>query len=186
MEDAFVIASGAASLRGWPEFYMIGREIREASLRARQTLAVPLDGGYSSCVRKRILIAAVAALMQVPAGCAHIALPPQVTLTEVEPSGRAAKPPDCNLPILRTTPLAAYREVAIIEGVGNRYVHEEDVLPLVARKACETGADAIVVRESRSQTSENLTGYYVNAIAIVYKNEKEGGAVSGSNQPILH
>ena len=154
---------------------MIGREIREALA----SLAASFDGGYSFCVRRLIAIAAIAALT----GCAHIALPPQVTLTEVQPSGRAAKPPDCNLPILRSTPIAAYSEVAIVEGVGSRYASEEDVLPLVARKACESGADAIVVRESRAQTSENLTGYYVNAIAIVYKNGK--GATPGSEQPIL-
>jgi hypothetical protein len=120
------------------------------------------------------------------AGCAHVALPPRITSTEVEPSGRAAKPPDCNLPILRATPSAPYREVAIIEGLGNRYLSEQDILPLVARKACETGADAIVVRESRGQTSENMTGYYVNAIAIVYRSQKPEGASPGSGQPILH
>ena len=100
--------------------------------------------------------------------CAKVALPPQITLSEVEPSGRAAKPPDCNLPVLRSAPLIEYREVAIIEGLGNRFVSESDVLPLVVSKACETGADAIVVKESRAQTSENMTGYYINAIAIIY------------------
>lgn len=135
-------------------------------------------------MRRLIPIAAITALIQI-FGCAHVALPPRVTLTEVEPSGRAAKPPDCNLPILRSTPIAAYREVAIVEGIGSRYASEEDVLPLVARKACESGADAIVVRESRAQTSESLTGYYVNAIAIVYKDQKGNGAVPGSDKPIL-
>jgi hypothetical protein len=102
------------------------------------------------------------------AGCAKIALPPQITLSEVEPSGRAAKPPDCNMPVLRTPPIAEYREVAIIEGLGNRYVEESDVLPLVVAKGCETGADALVINESRAQTSENMTGYYINAVAIIY------------------
>jgi len=102
------------------------------------------------------------------AACAKVALPPQITMSEVEPSGRAAKPPDCNMPILRSQPLAEYREVAIIEGLGNRYVAEKDVLPLVIAKGCETGADALIINDSRAQTSENMTGYYINAIAIIY------------------
>ena len=102
------------------------------------------------------------------AACTTVALPPQVTMSEVEPSGRPAKPSDCNMPVLRSPPLADYREVAIIEGVGNRFVEEKDVLPMVVAKSCETGADAIVINDSRAQTSESLTGYYINAIAIVY------------------
>ena len=107
-------------------------------------------------------------MLAIYGGCAKVALPPQITMAEVEPSGRAAKPPDCNLPVLRTAPLTDYREVAIIEGLGNRYVQESDVLPLVVAKGCETGADALVIKESRAQTSENMTGYYINAIAIIY------------------
>jgi len=110
----------------------------------------------------------VLAILSTFVGCAKVALPPQINVSEVEPSRRAAKPPDCNLPVLRSAPIAEYREVAIIEGLGNRYVSESDVLPAVVSKACETGADAIVIQESRGQTSESMTGYYINAIAIVY------------------
>ena len=102
------------------------------------------------------------------AACTTVALPPQVTMSEVEPSGKPARPPDCNLPVLRMAPIADYREVAIIEGVGNRFVEEKDVLPLVVSKGCESGADALILKDSRAQTSENLTGYYINAIAIIY------------------
>ena len=61
-----------------------------------------------------------------------------------------------------------YRMVGIIEGTGSVYASEEDVLPAVKRKACETGADAIVILASKSQTTESLVGYYINAVAIVY------------------
>ena len=111
------------------------------------------------------------------AGCAHvISLPPQVTLSEVEPSGRAAKPPDCNMPVLRHEPLTDFRKVAIVEGLGNVYASEADVLPAVQRKACETGADAIVILTSRAQTSEASTGYYINSVAIVYGKENPPAA----------
>lgn len=111
------------------------------------------------------------------AGCAHVvSLPPQVTVAEVEPSGRAAKPPDCNMPVLRHEPLTPYRKVAIVEGLGNVFASEADVLPAVQRKACETGADALVVLTSRAQTSESTTGYYINSVAIVYGKENPTAA----------
>ena len=114
-----------------------------------------------------LLIALVLALAG--AACQRVvALPPQATLTEIEPSGRAAKAPACEMPILRSEPLTDYRKVAIIEGIGNLYASESDVMPVVMRQACSTGADAIVILTSKSQTSENLTGYYINAVAIVY------------------
>ncbi len=118
------------------------------------------------------------------AGCAKvISLPPQVTLVEVEPSGRAAKPPDCNMPVLRHEPLRDFRKVAIVEALGNVYASETDVLPAVQRKACETGADAIIVLTSRAQTSEASTGYYINSVAIVYG--KENPAAAGTAYKML-
>lgn len=115
-------------------------------------------------------------------GCAKVALPPQVQVSEIEPSGRAAKPPDCDMPVLRAEPLADFRKVDIIEAVGNRFVSEDDVMPIVKRKACETGADAIVITGSKAQTSEGTTGYYLGAYAIVYGKRKastvEGGTTS--------
>jgi hypothetical protein len=45
------------------------------------------------------------------------------------------------------------------------------------RRACETGADAILIMTSKSQTSENMTGYYINAVAIIYE---KGGNTTGA------
>ncbi|MGB8683290.1 MAG: hypothetical protein WCD12_10430 [Candidatus Binatus sp.] len=113
------------------------------------------------------------------AGCAHVvSLPPQVTLSEVEPSGRAAKPPDCNMPVLRHEPLRDFRKVAIVEAMGNRYASEADVLPALQRKACETGADAIIVLTSRAQTTEDATGYYIDSVAIIYGKENPASGVT--------
>jgi hypothetical protein len=130
-------------------------------------LARDAFGGYFITVRIAIIIGLTIAA----AGCAHVALPPQVTLSEVEPSGRAAKPPDCNMPVLRHEPLREFRKVAIVEAMGSRYASEADVLPAVQRKACETGADAIVVLTSRAQTTEDATGYYIDSVAIIYGRE---------------
>jgi hypothetical protein len=104
------------------------------------------------------------------AGCASSVpkLPPQVTYTEIQASGTAAKPPNCDIKVLNHDPLAEYRKVGIIEAEGSVYATEDEVMPAVKRKACETGADAIIVVASKSQTTENIVGYYINAIAIVY------------------
>ena len=131
-------------------------------------LADDLRRGYFFGVLKFFRLTLALIMLAVLAGCSKVVLPPQITMSEIEPSGRAAKPPGCDMPVLRTPPLNEYREVAIIEGLGNRFVEEKDVLPLVLAKACETGADAIVINDSRAQTSENMTGYYINAIAIIY------------------
>lgn len=121
-------------------------------------------------MQRSLILLAAAALTLTASGCSPaVALPPQANVSQIEPSGRPAKGPDCRLPILRYEPLTDYREVAIIEGVGSRYDSEGDVMPAVMRKACETGADAIVIKDSRAQTSENMTGYYINAYAIIYQ-----------------
>ncbi|HYK66226.1 MAG TPA: hypothetical protein VEY94_14895 [Patescibacteria group bacterium] len=131
-------------------------------------------------MRRAIVIGFILAV----AGCAQVAsLPPQVTLSEVEPSGRAAKPPDCNMPVLRHEPLTDYRKVAIVEALGNRFATEADVLPAVQRKACETGADAIVVLTSKAQTTESATGYYINSVAIVYGKENPAAAGTAYKLP---
>ena len=121
-------------------------------------------------------------LVVMATGCARaVALPPQATLAEVEPSGRAAKPPNCDMPVLRHEPLGDFRKVAIVEGLGSVYASEADVLPVVQRKACETGADAIVILASKSQTSEGMTGYYINSVAIVY-GKRNPAAAHDANQ----
>lgn len=114
--------------------------------------------------------------------CAKVSLPPQVDVAEIQPSGRAAKPPDCNMPVLRSEPPTDFRKVAIVEATANTFENEGDVLPLVQRAACGTGADAILIIKSKAQTSEALVGYYLGAYAIVYGKVSpsvvEGGATS--------
>jgi hypothetical protein len=133
-----------------------------------------------------VRIAIVIGLMLAALGCAQVvSLPPDVTVSEVEPSGRAAKPPDCNMPVLRHEPLKDFRKVAIVEALGNRFASEADVLPAVQRKACETGADAIVVLTSKAQTSESATGYYINSVAIIYGKENPAAAGTAYKIPAI-
>jgi len=127
------------------------------------------------------------------AGCHRIPIlpqePPQVTVAEMEPSGRPAKDPNCTMPVLHAEPLADYRKVAIIDALGAPSAEEKDLLPLVVRKACETGADALVIVTSKAQHSETpsgmvaggQTGYYISAVAINYV--ARGAAASTPHKP---
>ena len=142
--------------------------------RTRKEATRSCSGGATAVIRKLVRTLArwvviTGTLALGVAGCARaMQIPPQATYTEIQASGAAAKPPNCDIKVLRHEPLTEYRKVGIIEGTGSVYASEEDVLPAVKRKACETGADAIVILASKSQTTENLVGYYINAVAIVY------------------
>jgi hypothetical protein len=128
-----------------------------------------IGDALSLLVRIFIRIALMLAAATLASACARaLQLPPQATYTEIAPSGRAAKQPDCDMPVLRQLPLAEYREVGLVEATGSVYATEDQVLPVVKRKACESGADAIVILTSKSQTTEGLVGYYIDAEAIVY------------------
>jgi hypothetical protein len=142
--------------------------------RTRKEATRPCSGGAAAVIRNvmRSLarwVAITGTLALGMAGCGKaMQIPPQATYTEIQASGVAAKPPDCDIKVLRHEPLTEYRKVGIVEGTGSVYASEADVLPVVKRKACETGADAIIILASKSQTTENLVGYYINAVAIVY------------------
>ncbi|MGO9454122.1 MAG: hypothetical protein ACLQDV_24195 [Candidatus Binataceae bacterium] len=135
-------------------------------------MVLPRGGmdGYSSLVRHWLKAIVAGSLLAISmSACWRAAqLPPQVNYTEIEPSGSAAKPPNCDMRVLRHEPLGIYRKVGIIEAEGSVYATEEDVLPVVKRKACESGADAIVILASKSETTESIVGYYIDAVAIVY------------------
>lgn len=130
-------------------------------------------------MRSELSAAAAAALFSfLFIGCATVgvSLPPEIKIAELEPSGHAARPPGCTMPILNADPLTAFRKVAIIEGIGNVFEDDAAVEKAVREKACETGADAIIVHTRKRQTSESITGYYINAIAIVYEPEGDNAA----------
>jgi hypothetical protein len=88
-------------------------------------------------------------------GCATKA-PLQVSLTQIAPYQHAAKPPDCAIPVLESEPMARFRQVAIVEAWADIKDTDTDVLPALRRKACETGADALLIVNSRHQDPKNL------------------------------
>jgi hypothetical protein len=80
----------------------------------------------------------------------------QVDVTQLAPYVHAAKSPDCRMPVLQNMPLATYRQVAIVEAWADLKDEQDDVLPALIRKACETGADALVIINSQHQDIKNL------------------------------
>lgn len=89
-------------------------------------------------------------------GCATQRVPMTVEVTQLAPYEHAAKPPDCRMPVLNTLPLTDYEQVAIVEAWADLKDQPDDVLPALQRKACETGADALVVINSAHQDIKNL------------------------------
>jgi hypothetical protein len=60
------------------------------------------------------------------------------------------------MPVLDTMPLTNYEEVAIVEAWADLRDQSGQVMPELQRKACETGADALVVVNSAHQDIKNM------------------------------
>lgn len=105
------------------------------------------------------------------AGCQHplMEAPPDTQVTEIQPSGRPSKPPGCDMPVLRQEPATDYTRIALIEGTGSVYGNEDKVLPLVKRRGCEVGADALLILTSTKESRVGFTAYYIDAAAIIYE-----------------
>lgn len=110
---------------------------------------------YQHTVSLEILLAGIAFVLGC-AGCSTGRVPMEVDVTQLAPYVHAAKAPDCEMPVLSNLPLTTYRQVAIVEAWADLKDQDNDVLPALRRKACETGADALVIINSQHQDIENL------------------------------
>jgi hypothetical protein len=96
------------------------------------------------------------ALSAVIAGCGSQKNPLQVQITQLGPYTHAAKAPDCHMPVFELMPLGSLSQIAIVEVWADQKDQPPDVLPALQRKACETGADALVIINSEHQDIKNL------------------------------
>jgi len=96
------------------------------------------------------------ALSVVIAGCSSLKKPLQVSVTQLSPYSHAAKGPDCQMPVLESLPVKNLSQIAIVEAWADASDQPPDVLPALKRKACETGADALVIINSEHQDIKNL------------------------------
>jgi hypothetical protein len=89
-------------------------------------------------------------------GCASQRTPMEVSVTQLAPYVNAAKDPGCTIPVLNTMPMGSYTQVAIVEAWADLKDTENVVFPALRRKACETGADALVILNSTHQDIKRL------------------------------
>jgi hypothetical protein len=80
----------------------------------------------------------------------------QVNVTQLGNYVNPARSPDCEMPVLSNLPLSTtYKEVAIVEAWADLSDDMPEVLPALKRRACETGADALVILNSHHQDIKN-------------------------------
>jgi hypothetical protein len=83
------------------------------------------------------------------------------------------------MPILESMPLTSYEQVAIVEAWADLKAQPAQVLPELQRKACETGADALVVVNSAHQDIKNLLYRASPNEAQTDLDAKNGSATAG-------
>src|SRR5260370_4804911 len=90
-------------------------------------------------------------------GCATVTKKTlQVDITQLAPYVHAAKPPNCTMPVMESMPIGDYKQVAIVEAWGSLADETPDLLPALTRRACEAGADALVIINSQHQDIKHL------------------------------
>jgi hypothetical protein len=73
---------------------------------------------------------------------------------------RPAKGPNCPLQVLSTMPVTDVQQLALVDTWGDQSAKDADLLPVLKSKACEVGADAVVITSDKSQhEGEQLEGY---------------------------
>jgi hypothetical protein len=108
------------------------------------------------CNWRLLAIGWCVSLAAAAAGCSQQRTPMTVEVTQLGPYIHAAKSPDCAMPVLSSMPLTTYRQVAIVEAWADLKDNQLDVLPALKRRACETGADALVIVNSQHQDVKNM------------------------------
>jgi hypothetical protein len=102
-----------------------------------------------------VLMAAAAALGW---GCLSPAAvnPPIVSATPLGVAMRAAKPPDCPMPVLDTMPIADHQQIALVDAWGDLAAKRDDMLRYLKREGCQLGADAVVLTSQHTQHEGDL------------------------------
>jgi hypothetical protein len=118
--------------------------------------ANPSKRWIEAALRRAWLGTLFAAFVMSAGGCSTVRTPMQVSVTQLAPYVNAAKDPACTIPVLDAMPTGSYTQIAIVEAWADLKDTSEDVLPGLKRKACETGADALVILNSTHQDVKQL------------------------------
>jgi hypothetical protein len=108
-----------------------------------------------------------------PAGPAprrlRVEKPLVVTTTRVfrsEGSDNSAPPLKCDVKVLHDKPAGKTREVGTLEVTGAPAQHE-NILSLLKRKACEAGANAVLIKSMAKKRVEGVKVDHVEAVALI-------------------
>jgi hypothetical protein len=99
----------------------------------------------------------ISVMVSMAAACAQINPPPgpQVSVTQLGSFNRAPKAADCHLSLLNREPIGDFTKIAIVEGWGSEE-QRSDLMTAVEEKACELGADSLLVVSDNSQSTIHL------------------------------
>jgi len=118
---------------------------------------------------------ALASCTATAAGCFD-KRPTEVLVTPVAAAIHPAKPPDCDMPVLTQEPTAGYQQIAIVEAWADVDEDPAKVLPELKRKACATGAEALLIVDDRKQDVKSM-------LYDVTPNESETKVTSANKTP---
>ena len=107
------------------------------------------------------LTIALTAMTMFVSGCYVTEIPaPSATVSPMTSYMRPAKAPNCTLQVLYTMPIADVQQLALVDTWGDELTNDAGLLPVLKRKACEIGADAVVITsDKRQHEGEQLAGY---------------------------
>jgi hypothetical protein len=120
--------------------------------------------------------ALLAACAGAAAGCFTDKRPTQVMVTPVTTVIHPAKPPDCDMPVLTQEPATGYQELAIVEAWSDVNEDPAKVVPELKRKACATGAQALLIVSGKKQNDKAL-------LYGVTPNQSETAVTSSNRTP---
>jgi hypothetical protein len=127
------------------------------SLRSRLKVKITPPHGRASIA----LAVVLAAIVPLFGGCFEFEIPePSATVSPMTSVMRPAKAPDCSLQVLSTMPAADVQQLALVDAWGDESANDADLLPVLKSKACEVGADAVVITSDKSQhEGDQLVGW---------------------------
>jgi hypothetical protein len=126
--------------------------VMSAKMAARNAMGI----GFHPPLSIALFLSVSVAIAINAAGCSSQRTPMEVSVTQLAPYTNAAKEPGCTMPVLESMPMGTFTQVAIVEAWADLKENNNDVLLALRRKACETGADALVILNSTHQDVKQL------------------------------
>jgi hypothetical protein len=147
-------------------------------LSSRSPIEPPRRSAAVGFYMHRGMATALTAMAILMSGCYAFETPaPSATVSPMISEMRPARGPNCPLRVLHTMPDSDVKQLALVDTWGDEQANDADLLPLLKSKACEIGADAVVITSDKSQhEGDQLAGY----------DDKVGSNVSNTAANVSH